>query len=329
MVTKVRPLPRRRVPWGVLLRAGVSVALLAWLATSVGADTLQALASVGPLNFGVALVVFASAHLWAAVRLQLLLAAQDRRLGLRRMFALTLLGNFVSNFLPGTVGGDVVKGVALVRDGVDGRTAISSLVLDRALNSLGLVVLAAGTLLGSGLWRLLPPALVAIGLALLAIGLALGVTGYCWRAPVRVTLRRAAQGLGSRGARIASDLNALMKRWEARRGAMLAAFVLSLCVILSSVVAQWLLCRQLDRHIDLVSLAAVNCLLTLLLLVPVSFNGLGMQEIGYVYLLTSLGVGQPAAVALALLSRLLILLTSLPGVLVLALGARAHEEATQ
>jgi uncharacterized protein (TIRG00374 family) len=311
----------RRLPWRLTLQATVSVALLVWLAKSVEPEALAVVLTVPPVVLTAAVMLFASAHLWSAVRLHVLLGAA--RVGVWRLFCLVLLGNFASNFLPGSVGGDVVKGIALVRQGVDSRKTLMTLLLDRVLNTLALLVLAAVTIPASGLWRFLPEhgVMVLIGLSLCGL-LVLGAS-YRARYILAGRLRPVAKRLGARVTRLLEGVRESVDRWAAAPRSVLTAGLLSLAVVLSSVAAQWLLCQYRGANVTFTSLTAIVCLLTLALLVPISFNGIGVQEIGYVYMLNLLGIDTSTAVAVAILSRLLILGTSLPGALVLCFGTRS------
>src|SRR4051812_27214308 len=94
-----------RVRWGLVLRAVVSVGLLAWVGLQIGPAAAAQLGAVSPLVAVASLALFGCAHLWSAARLYVLLRAQGEPLGFWYLLGLTLLGNFVSNFLPGSVGG--------------------------------------------------------------------------------------------------------------------------------------------------------------------------------------------------------------------------------
>jgi glycosyltransferase 2 family protein len=52
---------------------------------------------------------------------------------------------------------------------------------------------------------------------------------------------------------------------------------------------------------------------TLISMIPVSLNGMGLREYAFVSLLTGIGVDREAAIALGLLSSAVVILSAIPG----------------
>ncbi|MDZ7732678.1 MAG: lysylphosphatidylglycerol synthase transmembrane domain-containing protein [Acidimicrobiia bacterium] len=99
----------------------------------------------------------------STVRWQQVLASRSRRaVRIRRLFSHFLAGQFISAFLPGTVGGDVVRMTRLTRDTGTGPTSFASVVLERLTGWIVLPVLtfarlphepgAAACLAGARAW---------------------------------------------------------------------------------------------------------------------------------------------------------------------------------
>ena len=84
------------------------------------------------------------------VRWYLLVRAQDLPFTLRDAIRLGLVGYFFNTFLPGAVGGDLVKAAFLAREQSRRAVAIATLVLDRVIGLAGLFWLA--TLVGGSLY---------------------------------------------------------------------------------------------------------------------------------------------------------------------------------
>jgi uncharacterized membrane protein YbhN (UPF0104 family) len=78
-----------------------------------------------------------------------------------------------------------------------------------------------------------------------------------------------------------------------------------------SIVAQWLVAQAVGIEISLAQLASIICMVTLIVLLPISFNGIGLQEVSFVAFLTGAGVSQDIALSFSLLTRVLIVGTSL------------------
>jgi uncharacterized protein (TIRG00374 family) len=90
----------------------------------------------------VAAVCFFTAELVTFLRWFVLVRAQELPFGLADAFRLGLLGQFFNSFLPGSVGGDLVKAGFLAQEQSRRTVAISTIVVDRVLGLLGLMFLA-------------------------------------------------------------------------------------------------------------------------------------------------------------------------------------------
>ncbi|HEV2302255.1 MAG TPA: lysylphosphatidylglycerol synthase transmembrane domain-containing protein [Stellaceae bacterium] len=301
------PARRRLIRLGQLLVTG---ALFAWLVARIDHATILALRAVPAVTLTLALLIFSLSQFCGALRLRILLAAAShtaRPPPLGFLLRLTFAAFFASNFLPGTAGGDLFKALALVRQGTALGDTVSAMFVDRLAN-----LAVAAILCGAALTLGAPELLAHLGFRLDVI---LPVSGGA--------------GLVLICAVIALQRNRTVRNWIARIGARAAvwlrvpgtlasALALSVLGIGSSILAQWLFCAPLGIDLGIVALAAVICLVSLVALVPISLNGIGLQEASIVVLLTGLGVSSAAAVSFALLSRLLVIGASVPGAILAA-----------
>ena len=118
----------------VPLRIGLSVALLLvviWSMDDIDWDELPDWNSETALWTIGAIVFTLTGFVLGAIRWQRGLIALDVRQPLRRLFSHYMAGQFVSNFLPTTVGGDVVRVGRLTRDTDDGPISFTSVVFER------------------------------------------------------------------------------------------------------------------------------------------------------------------------------------------------------
>ncbi len=95
-------------------------------------------------------VIFSSAAFLTLVRWYLLVRAQGLQVTLVQAIRLGLIGLFYNQFLPGGVGGDIVKAAALARNQERRTVAVATVVMDRVIALWGLVWFAA--LLGGVFW---------------------------------------------------------------------------------------------------------------------------------------------------------------------------------
>jgi glycosyltransferase 2 family protein len=94
-------------------------------------NILSSLLSADPSYLAVALAVFFLSMVLSAVQWDLLLKHQGIDLGLGSAFNLYMIGHFFNNFLPGALGGDVIKVYRLRQDIRRGKEALAATFLDR------------------------------------------------------------------------------------------------------------------------------------------------------------------------------------------------------
>ena len=299
----------------VVLQIVVTLALIGWLVTKIDRRALDAALALDPWIACAAVLVFASAQIWGGLRLHALVP--DRKITAGEAIRATFVGYFFANFLPGTVGGDVVRGIRLKSAGVGLGELAGVLVLDRVINTLFIAAVAA--LAVTPLARSLFPNLDWQQLLIAAV-LACGAVACVILA-------------ASRFSSVRSSLYEIVAPGLvlARRPASLGiVIVMTAASIAAGIAGQWLLGLAMDVPVGLIEFAGIACAITLVGLIPISFNGIGLQEAGYVTALTALGIAQPRAVAFALAVRLMILVASLLGGLVflaepLAIKARTRD----
>src|SRR4051794_31371820 len=129
----------------------------------------------------IALLLIFGGIVLQAWRWQQVLHAFDRHVGIARLTAYTLAGQFVGNVLPSTIGGDVVR-VSRVGATIDSNeTAFASVAIERLT---GFIALPALVLTGFAVHpslfhtRRAPLALLIAGITVAALGLILWAAGH-------------------------------------------------------------------------------------------------------------------------------------------------------
>lgn len=128
-----------------ILKVGFAAALIYWMIRK-GALDLNAFAKLATPS----LIVFCIACVWVQLfinnyRWLLLLRGQGIHATIRYTFPLTLIGSFFSFFMPGGVGGDVIKGYYLLQDHPQRKFAgVVSIFMDRMV---GFFVMIGGAFL--------------------------------------------------------------------------------------------------------------------------------------------------------------------------------------
>ena len=129
-----------------LLRWGVAGILLFWLFKSGKLSGLKDLERLlaSPWLFTLAFFATSMNFVFNFFRWKLLLSGVHVKIPFRRIVRLSMIGQFFSIFMPGSVGGDVIKAVYVARAFPSHKTdAVASILLDRILGFLTLMAFAS------------------------------------------------------------------------------------------------------------------------------------------------------------------------------------------
>lgn len=271
--------------------------LLLFLLRLVGVDQLLATTRQARAEFLLlALLAYLGTVALRGLRWQRLLQAQGIRLPLPRLVRLDLVGSFFNLVLPSSVGGDVVKFYELTRDQSAREARIaSSLLADRIC---GLVVLL---LLGSAA---LPFAAGHVDsrtafLILAATGGAVGAVALLLNGRLRSWGLRHLPGLAWLLRR--RGIEGLYRSLDGYRGAPLAhAALASLLFNLLMIGVNVALGLAFHLELPLSLYAVVVPLISLVQAIPLSINGVGVREGGYLFFLGAAGVAPALALSMGL-----------------------------
>lgn len=256
----------------------------------------------------------------SAVRWQRVLAAMDDDPGLAPLLNAYLASQFVSNFLPSTIGGDAVRVTRLAArdEGRGAPSAFASVVLDRMSGWLILPLLClAGLLINPTLLHLGRSSRTAVALSLVTL-LALAVVLVVAGSP-RLGGRLASHSnwLRFMGA-VHVGLDRIRRRPVAAAQVIGASIVYQLAIVCAGLLAAHAVGISIGPTAMLAFIPAVAIIQVL----PVTIGGLGLREGAFVFFLEPLGVTLEQAVALGLLMYAMHLLASLLGAPSFAIGHR-------
>jgi uncharacterized membrane protein YbhN (UPF0104 family) len=288
---------------GTALALGLLVYLLrqqGWdeILSSIRRISLQTFILVAVLAF---LSRVAVAARWAA-----LVRLSGIPLDLGKILRITYAGLFASNFLPTSIGGDIVRlaGVAFVEK--DKGKYASSIAVDRLVGLTGMAFLlplgAYYVIAGPG------PGMLEEGIESLSVlPLALGAVAASW--PKR------AWDWSVRGVRRSVDL---IVQWLSRPVALAAALGFTFIHMILKFTSMRILFSTLGEDLDFWVIAGLWSFVYFVSLFPVSINSLGLMEVsaGLVYSTVG-GVSVAGALTVALLMRTVEAMASLPGVFAL------------
>ena len=227
-------------------------------------------------------------------RWHVLLRSAAIRIPFRQTLEITFAGLFASNFLPTTIGGDVVRLGGIIRFGYDRAISLASLVVDRLVGMAGMAM-AALTLIFS-----LPALFNSLKLSL-STGVVVLQAGSWSTTNTR---------LKSAFMHILEALRVWLSNPKAIIGALAFTWIHMLCVF-SSI---WILLPGLGESMPFWQIAGLWALTYFVTLLPISVNGLGVQELSITFLFSTFGgISTANALTISIFMRILPMFASLPG----------------
>lgn len=300
--------------------SGVMLGVLIWRVPDVDvSEVLPELTLRTGLWLTVAAALTLGAIVLSALRWQRVLDVLGLQAGLRRLVSHYLAGQFVSNVLPTTIGGDVLRVSRLSKETGESPKTFASVVLERLTGWLVLPIISVvGFLVNPPLQHLGRATQVALGLAFVTL-LALGILLYAV-ADQRIGGRfEARDGWRRFAAAVHLGLDRLRHQPAAAANVLLVGFAYQLVLVLAAVAAAQALGV---RPAGLTALLAFFPAVAIAQVLPIGISGLGVREGAFVLFLGPLGVASQDAIALGLLLYLLNLGVSLLGAPAFAIGGR-------
>lgn len=311
---------KRWLPW--LLKGGISLGLIAWVLSKVDlASAWNQALTIDPAMAWTAVALMLVQIGLGAVRWGMVLRALDAAFHWTRTVTVYYIGIFFSIVLPGAVGGDAVRMWFARRSGLSLATAISSVMLERAMTVFALVLLVCLTqpILLHRLPNLPGAWVFPVLLAICVLGILTLATMD--KLPASLHRWRVVRGL----VQLAGDTRKLFFH----PGWSLSTLIVALVghVNLSMAVYVLAVGLRLDVH-------ALDCLVLvppviLIMTLPISIAGWGVRETAMVTAFGFVGVADHSALVLSVLFGIVTMVTALPGGLVFLLAGGRKMEAEE
>ena len=237
------------------------------------------------------------------------------------------VSTFLGTFLPASVGGDAVRSYSMLKLNVAGGDAVASVFMDRMLGVASVLLMAvAGLFLARDL---------ATDMAILA-GLVFS-TALCLVTLFVIFSHRGAQVASRLAAvvpiavvqRIAGRLVESIRKYAAHPGPLLNVLFSSVLVQVLRILQAYYLGRGLGIAAPLSAYFALIPLILLVMLLPVTFNGIGTGQAAFVWAFRHAAVPDAAALALSILFVGLGIVGNLPGALLYLAGSDDTKRQTE
>jgi len=295
---------------GILIKGAVSLGFLIYLFFSIKLASLrETLLNTDVMLLLCALFLYLLSQLVRTLRWWLLLNRRSRPPFLS-LLSLYFIGMFFNQFLPTSIGGDVVRGYYLWKETDDKEHALSSILMERFAGFFMLFVISLLAslvgMIGMGTSFLLVSVFIASLFPIVAMSFFF-VPG-CFEFANRILLLRRL-GIRKKIAPIYYAALAYRKEWRRLAGALLLSLLFQIILILVYY------CLSLSLRLSIP--AGYFCLLVPMItasaMMPFSLNGLGIREGVSVLLFSRVGTTNAQALSLSFLMLLVGFVSGLVG----------------
>jgi glycosyltransferase 2 family protein len=220
-----------------------------------------------------------------ALRWHVLLRSGGVDMHVKDSISLTYTGLFASNFLPSTIGGDVVKLAGAMQMGYDRAVCLASIAADRLVGMAGMtMVLPIGVAHSWSLLGTTPP---------------VSFSAAAWFKRPLAFLKRTFF---------------VFKIWLKKPFSLLGSLAFTWIHMLCLFGSIYIFVNDLGSHVSFWMVAGLWSLTYFITLVPISINGYGLQELSFTFFMSNVAGLTPAvSLSVAVLIRAFFILSSLPG----------------
>ena len=284
----------------LLIRILASALLIGLLLWRVDLSNLPRLfASVKPLPLMLGFLAWLGVLFLSNERWRRLLSAQEIQVPFFRLLVIYMISFFFNNFLPAALGMDITRTVYVAKEKAKGSEVFASVLTERVLGMLGLLIFAFAALM---FYMNTPEGRKFILLTVGATVILVAAIGLFLKKGLLPGLR---ERIGSievfgLGERIKQFYQA-MQLYRKRMPVVLWAIALSVLVQGFLVIVNYFAGASLGLSIPLFSHLVYVPIISIIAMIPISINGIGVREWGYVFLFGLAGLSSGEALSLSLL----------------------------
>ena len=297
------------------LKLILTIGLLYYVTSLVNFDELTPLIMRMDFNlFLAAIFLHAAAFLIMSIRWWLILVSNQQHIEYKKIFSAYYLGLFCNNFLPTTMGGDVVRIAKLRAVGIDTKQLIFSTLSDRIIGLLSIVIMGIiGVNFSTTIQETIgEQSLIIVNIvsAFVILFFLLGMNSQLRNTFLEITLGKI---------RFWAKLNNFIVYCHQNIEALKHNTVLPKTILLSMiaqlliVITYYLIGISLKVDLPLLEYILIVPVVALFSSLPISVGGLGVREGILVYLISNIGVSTANAVSISLVYLAILILVTLPG----------------
>ena len=295
-----------------IIKIAVSIALFYLIFRNIDFNSFGEVMQSARLGMlALAYLVLWAGHFVCVFRWRMLLRPLMPVRSLKSLFGIYCIGLFFNLTFPTVVGGDVVKIFYVGKQSNSYSQSFAATFLDRDAGMLAMMILACAGILFN---HVTVPG-IAVEIIVWAATAAFVLGNICLftprfrRAATRLLRRLRMLKIADKLDRVSSVLHVI----GSRKSLLTASLLISFANQVLAISAVWITALALNLDIPLSYFLIFVPVITLISMIPVSLNGMGLREYAFLSLFSAVGIPAESCIALGLLSSILIILSSLPG----------------
>jgi uncharacterized protein (TIRG00374 family) len=237
------------------------------------------------------------------------------------------ISNFVGNFIPFNIGSDITRVVAIAKHSGNSLYPLSSVIVERIMGLASLLITVVLAVTVGVIWRVsvISPQMAWTILGSVAVFACSGLV--LWKGRL---LKKIIPLVGCRTAyrwinKIAEVYDACLS-YGTHQGVILKVFVISSMTWANAILCTYITALALGIDVPLIYFFLFIPIISFLSLLPISANGIGIMEGGFMFFLSQVGATTSEALLLGLAKRVLMIVVTLPGALLLAMEGWSHKK---
>lgn len=310
---ETKPMKRTLI---LLCKIAVSLVLIVYLFSKT--DIVTIWMTMKSANISLLILAFfliALGYLLITLRWQILLNAQGIKIQFWKLTKYYLVGTFFNNFLPTTIGGDIVRTYDVSRSSGSMTQSFAIIMVERLTGVFALIVYAIiGLLLGYSTIGNFPLVWVAGGaLVILLFILLCGVIIQGGKQIEDVSVNKISK--------IKNKINKIfytLHRYRNKKLCLLKSLVLAFILQFNVIIFFYIISYSIDLRPPFFYFLIIIPLIHVILMFPVSINGIGVRENAFIFFLSKIGISAAASVALSWLAFSMVLIYATVGGIIYA-----------
>jgi uncharacterized protein (TIRG00374 family) len=304
----------------LVIKLIITVGLLYWLYSYADSDSIKrSLILVGSTQVIVATSLHVGVFLLGGVRWWLLLRHTGVSVPFRKILPSYYLGVFSNNFLPTSMGGDVIRVIHLKLRGLSAKALVGSAMVDRIIGLTAVVVMGTASVVLS------PDIRLGANSKIFMLIFTAAVFAILWflLTPAFIGLieKLAQRYRHTRIRKALLEIIAICYSYRSTKKLIFAAFGVALVMQGLAIWIYYYLGASIGIELSPMTYYAIIPIVFLATNIPLSIGGLGIREGALVALLVSVNIDTQLAITLSLLFLFVLWLSSVPGAAVMAFGA--------